>query len=40
MLTDAKIRAAVAANKRFRLTDGAGLYLEVTPTGSKWWRFK
>jgi len=23
-----------------RLFDGRGLYLEIAPTGSRWWRFK
>jgi hypothetical protein len=23
-----------------RLSDGRGLYLEISPTGGKWWRFK
>ncbi len=26
--------------KSYRLFDGSGLYLEVTPRGGKWWRFK
>lgn len=39
-LTDTKIRAAGANGKTQRLFDGGGLYLEISPTGSKWWRFK
>ena len=39
-LTDTKIRAASANGKTQRLWDGGGLYLEVNPTGSKWWRLK
>lgn len=27
-------------NKRYRITDEKGLYLEVAPSGGKWWRFK
>jgi len=26
--------------KTVRLFDGRGLYLEIAPTGSRWWRFK
>lgn len=26
--------------KHYRLSDGQGLYLQVSPTGRKWWRFK
>jgi len=26
--------------KNYRLTDGSGLYLEISPTGKKYWRFK
>lgn len=40
MLTDTKIRNAKAQTKTIRLFDGGGLYLEVSPTGGKWWRFK
>lgn len=39
-LNDAAIRAAKPADKPFRLFDGGGLYLEVAPSGGKWWRFK
>lgn len=39
-LTDTKIRAVSANGKTQRLWDGGGLYLEVNPTGSKWWRLK
>jgi len=42
MLTDADCRNATcpAGLKRQRLTDGAGLYLEVSPAGSKRWFWK
>lgn len=42
MLTDADCRNATcpADLKRRRLTDGAGLYLEVSPAGSKRWFWK
>ena len=39
-LTDAKIRSAKPADKPIRLFDDGGLYLEVSPSGGKWWRFK
>ncbi len=39
-LSDAKIRASKPQEKAFRLTDEKGLYLEVTPSGGKLWRFK
>jgi integrase len=39
-LTDTAIRAAKAAAKPYKLSDGQGLYLEVMPSGSKLWRLK
>lgn len=39
-LTDAKIRNTRPAEKPIKLTDGAGLYLEVRPTGAKLWRYR
>jgi integrase len=39
-LTDSAIRAAKPAVKSYRLFDGGGLYLEVSPGGGKWWRLK
>lgn len=39
-LTDVAIRNAKAADKPVKLFDGAGLFLQVTPTGGKLWRFK
>lgn len=39
-LTATKIKNARPANNTKRLFDGGGLYLEVAPSGSKWWRFK
>ena len=39
-LTDTAIRNVKPAEKPTRLFDGGGLYLEVSPTGGKWWRFK
>ncbi len=40
MLTDAKIRNAAPGEKPVRLSDGGGLYLEVSPAGGKLWRLK
>lgn len=39
-LTDAKIRNTKPGEKSVKLTDGAGLYLEVRPTGAKLWRYR
>ncbi len=40
MLTILAVRAAPPKNKAYRLFDEKGLYLEVMPNGSKYWRFK
>jgi hypothetical protein len=40
MLTDSAIRNAKPRDKPFKLTAGGGLYLIVTPSGSRWWRFR
>lgn len=39
-LTDTAIRNAKPAAKPVRLFDAGGLYLEVAPSGGKWWRLK
>jgi hypothetical protein len=39
-LTDERIRAAKPADKPYKLTAGGSMYLEVFPTGGKYWRFK
>ena len=39
-LTDTAIRNAKPAEKAKKLFDGGGLYLEVAPSGGKWWRLK
>jgi integrase len=39
-LTDMKVQKAKPQDKPTALFDGAGLYLLVTPTGGKLWRFK
>ena len=42
MLTDAKCRNAICPpdKKRARFTDSGGLYLEISPAGSKRWFWK
>ena len=39
-LTEVQIRKAKPADKPLKLSDGKGLYLLLTPTGSKLWRWK
>src|SRR3546814_4438660 len=39
-LTDTAIRNAKPRAKPYKLADGAGLYLEVMPTGARYWRFR
>ncbi|MBW8366646.1 MAG: integrase arm-type DNA-binding domain-containing protein [Arenimonas sp.] len=39
-LTDVAIRNAKPTDKPRRVTDGDGMYLEITPAGGKLWRFK
>lgn len=39
-LTDIAVRNAKPGGKPARLFDERGLYLEVSPSGGKWWRFK
>lgn len=39
-LTDTQIRNAKPSEGPVRLYDDRGLYLEVSPKGGKWWRFK
>lgn len=39
-MTDVKARTAKPAEKPYKITDGDGLFLLVTPAGGKWWRFK
>lgn len=40
MLSDTAIRKATPKPLAYRLTDGRGLYLSVTPAGGKLWRWK
>lgn len=39
-LTDAACRNAAPREKPYRLADGGGMYLEVSPAGGKYWRLK
>ncbi|MDL2354596.1 MAG: Arm DNA-binding domain-containing protein [Pseudomonadota bacterium] len=39
-LTDLHVRNAKKREKPYKLADGGGLYLEVTPAGTKLWRLK
>ena len=39
-LTDTAIKNAKPKAKAYKLSDGGGLYLEVSPTGGKLWRLK
>jgi integrase len=39
-LSDAKVRNAQPQAKPYKITDGEGMFLLVTPSGSKYWRLK
>jgi len=39
-LTDAKARNAKPKARQFKVFDTDGLFLLVSPSGGKWWRFK
>ena len=39
-LTDTKVRALKGREKQYKVADGRGLFLVITPTGSKYWRFR
>ena len=39
-LSDAAARKAKPEAKAYKMADGGGMYLEVMPTGSKYWRLK
>ncbi|CAG4882995.1 Phage integrase [Georgfuchsia toluolica] len=40
MLTDLECKNAAPKEKPYRIFDGGGLYLEVLPSGAKYWRLK
>jgi integrase len=39
-LSDAKVRNAKPRTKPYKITDGEGLFLLITPSGGKYWRLK
>ena len=39
-LNEAVLSSLQTKEKQYRLSDGKGLYLVVTPRGKTWWRFK
>ncbi|WP_299356062.1 integrase arm-type DNA-binding domain-containing protein [uncultured Shimia sp.] len=39
-LSESKIRTAKPRDKRYRMTDGGGLVMDVTPAGKKVWRYR
>jgi integrase len=39
-LTDIKVKNAKPQGKQYKLTDGEGMYLLVSPNGGKYWRLK
>ncbi len=39
-LSDTAIRNAKPGDKAKKMFDGGGLYLEIAPSGGKWWRLK
>ncbi|MGF6921745.1 tyrosine-type recombinase/integrase [Paraburkholderia sp. 40] len=39
-LTDIAVRSAAPRERAYRLTDGGGMYLEIAPSGGKYWRLK
>ncbi|MCB1912849.1 MAG: DUF4102 domain-containing protein, partial [Rhodocyclaceae bacterium] len=40
MLTDKEIKNAQPRDKAYKLSDGYGLHLEITPAGGKLWRLR
>ena len=39
-LSDTTIRNAKPTDKPRKLADGGGLYIEIAPSGGKWWRYR
>ncbi len=39
-LTTLQVKNAKPGRKRRQIFDGSGLYLEISPTGQKWWRYR
>lgn len=40
VLTVAEVRNAQPAERAYKLADGSGLHLYISPSGAKSWRFK
>jgi hypothetical protein len=40
MLNDITVKNAIPREKIFRIFDEKGLYIEISPKGGKYWRFK
>lgn len=40
LLTDTACRNAKPKGRPCKISDGHGLYLDIAPSGSKWWRLK
>lgn len=40
MLTELALKAAKPKEKTYKLADAQGLYIEITPSGAKYWRMK
>ena len=39
-LTDTEAKKAAPREKQYRLADSGGMYLEIKPSGAKYWRLK
>src|SRR5690554_2778127 len=39
-LTDTECKALKPKSKPYKKADGSGMYLEISPNGSKYWRFR
>ncbi|PLX39934.1 MAG: integrase [Deltaproteobacteria bacterium] len=39
-LTDTAVKTAKPRDRRYKISDERGLYIEIAPNGGKWWRFK
>lgn len=40
LLTDLKVKSAKPTERTYKLSDGGGLFLQITPSGGKRWRWK
>ncbi len=39
-LKELQVKTAKPQDKNYKLSDGSGLFLIITSTGGKWWRFR